>query len=218
MKREALASTLGRPAIRPTLDTIATALGAVDAPRHAIINPAEVEENEAVARSAQAAAVLVLLTHESGGLGVTLTRRTEHLRHHPGQISFPGGRRSGSDRDCIATALREAEEEIGLSGEADLEVLGTIGDYYTVTGFRVTPVIAFTPRSHRDMNFVLDAGEVAAILNVPLEHLMNPANYRLQASRYAGYLRHYYETFWEEQRIWGATAGMLMGLYRELAD
>lgn len=218
MNREALAAILGRPAIQPTLRSIAKTLGAEQAPRHGVINPAEVEENEAVARNARAAAVLVLLTREAAGLGVTLTRRTEHLRHHPGQISFPGGRMTTGDRDCIATALREAEEEIGLTRHSDLKVLGNLGDYYTVTGFRVTPVVAFTPRSHADMNFTNDPGEVAEILNVPLGHLMNPSNYRLQASRYAGFLRYYYETFWQEQRIWGATAGMLMGLYRELAD
>ncbi len=218
MNREVLATQLHRPAIAPTLRSISRTLRTEPSPRHPVINPGEVDANEDIARQAREAAVLILLTREREGLGVTLTRRTQHLRHHPGQISFPGGRRVAEDTDHVATALREAEEEIGLNRQSGLRILGDIGDYYTVTGFRVRPVVAFVPRSHTEMKFVLDPGEVADILNVPLQHLMNPANYRLQVSRYAGHLRHYYETIWEDQRIWGATAGMLMGLYRELAD
>ncbi len=217
MNREALAAALSQPALNPGLADIRARVSR-QALRYPVINPGEVAQNEEVARDAQSAAVLILLTPEKHGLGVVLTRRTEHLRHHPGQISFPGGRQTATDRDCIATALRETEEEIGLSASSGIEVLGSLGDYYTVTGFRVRPVLACSSRPHAKLRLVRDPGEVAAILNVPLRHLLDPANYCLQASRYAGYLRHYYETVWDEQRIWGATAGIMMGLYHELAD
>lgn len=216
MSREALAEALQGPALTPDAEEVRDLLrrGALC---HTCINPAEVRENEEVARSARAAAVLILLTPERDGTGVVLTRRTDHLRHHPGQISFPGGRQSAGDADVIATALREAQEEIALQAGTDVEILGTIGCYYTVTGFCVTPVLARTDKPWRKLALQRDPGEVAEILNVPLGHLMDPANYRIQVSRYAGYLRHYYETVWNDQRIWGATAGILIGLYRELA-
>lgn len=214
--REALEARLSLPPLR--LDIAALRRHFRDRPRpaHPVINPAEVEINEPLTRTARPAAVLVLLTPERDGLHVALTRRTDDLPKHPGQISFPGGSCDAGDADCVATALREAAEEVRLDPDA-VEVLGQCGDYYTVTGFRVTPVVATCARRHAELELVPDPREVAEILSVPFAHLMTPAKYSVHESRYAGHLRYYYSVTWAGHNVWGATAGILMGLYREFA-
>lgn len=135
---------------------------------------------------------------------VILTKRSSHLRHHPGQIAFPGGKVDPGDRDEIGAALREAREEVGLPLEGT-EVLGTLPAHRTVTGFTVTPVIAMVPIFRP----VPEAGEVDEVFEVPLSHLIDPANYTVQHRTWQGKPRHYYAVPWGPYYIWGATARML---------
>lgn len=158
------------------------------------------------------ASVLFPIVLRPGGPSVLLTQRTETLRDHPGQISFPGGRVEPEDRSPADTALREAEEEIGLSSR-HVEILGYLPEYRTSTGFRVTPVVAIvTPP------FVLhpDPGEVAEVFEVPFSFLMDAANHRQHAVHYRGSLRHYFAMPYGEYFIWGATAGIIVTLQRAL--
>jgi len=149
---------------------------------------------------------------------VLLTQRTDHLTNHPGQISFPGGRAEPHDDDAAATALREAEEEIGLDA-ARVEVLGSMPTYTTGTGFIVTPIVGLVKP---DFVLRVDPFEVAAVFEVPLAFLMDPANHRRHAIEVAGARREFLSMPChgadEEGRpqhffIWGATAAMLRNLY-----
>jgi 8-oxo-dGTP pyrophosphatase MutT (NUDIX family) len=164
-------------------------------------------------REPASASVLVPLVVRADGLHVLLTRRTEHLKDHAGQISFPGGRAEPSDHDAVDTALREAEEEIGLP-RARVDVIGTMPVYTTVTGFRVTPVVALV---EPDVPLALDAFEVAEAFEVPLCFLMNPAHHQRHRFVFDGGTRQFLSMPWRrgEQRyfIWGATASMLRNLY-----
>lgn len=160
------------------------------------------------------AAVLVPLVSRNDGPSVLLTKRTEHLHHHPGQISFPGGRVEEADDSPVSTALRETEEEIGLD-RSHVELLGALPDYFTGTGFRVTPVVAVV---HPPFELRLDAFEVAEAFEVPLTHFLNPANHQRLSRVFEGRTRHFYAMPYHEYYIWGATAGILMSLYRLLQD
>lgn len=150
-------------------------------------------------------------------LTVLLTRRTEHLRDHAGQISFPGGRAEPYDSDAAATALREAEEEVGLPHE-HVEVIGTLPIYATVTAFMVTPVVALV---RPGFQLRPDPFEVAEVFEVPLGFLMQPANHQRHVFEFAGERREFFSMPWQlgGQRyfIWGATAAMLRNLYRFLS-
>lgn len=143
---------------------------------------------------------------------IRLTRRSPALRHHPGQIAFPGGRIDAGDADPVAAALREAQEEIGLPPE-EATILGTLPPHRTVTGYHVTPVLAlvapFTPAPQ--------VAEVAEVFDVPLAFLADPANYRVEGRRWRGRRRHYYVVPWGPYYIWGATARMLRQLAEGLA-
>jgi 8-oxo-dGTP pyrophosphatase MutT (NUDIX family) len=150
-------------------------------------------------------------------LSVLLTRRTEHLRDHAGQISFPGGRAEPHDADPAATALREAEEEVGLPHE-HVEVIGSLPIYKTVTAFMVTPVVALV---RPGFELRPDPFEVADVFEVPLSFLMQPANHQRHVFEFAGERREFFSMPWQHagQRyfIWGATAAMLRNLYRFLS-
>lgn len=139
---------------------------------------------------------------------VILTRRALHLRHHPGQIALPGGGRESSDSDVAATALREAEEEIGLPA-AGVDVLGTLPAHETVTGFSVTPVVALLTRP---FTLAPQKGEVEEAFRVPLAHLLDLDHYRIEGRVWAGQMRHYPVVPWGPYYIWGATARILRGL------
>lgn len=176
----------------------------------------------AVRRPPVAAAVLVALVAREDGLQVLLTRRTEHLRDHAGQISFPGGRSEPEDIDAAHTALREAEEEVGLPRSA-VHVLGHLPAYATVTGFVVTPVVALV---QPPFTLALDSFEVAEAFEVPLHFLMTPAHHRRHVFTFDGGERMFLSMPWvapgsdgtlREYFIWGATAAMLRNLYRYLA-
>lgn len=143
---------------------------------------------------------------------VILTLRPETMRKHPGQVSFPGGRIDPDDDGPVAAALREAEEEIGLPPDA-VDVIGVADVYRTITGFEVTPVVGIVPpglalRAH--------PGEVAAMFEVPLAHLLDPAHQIVRTVEWRGRERCYYEIEWEGRRIWGATAAMIVNLSRRL--
>ena len=168
------------------------------------------------------AAVLVPLVQRPAGLQVLLTRRTDHLRDHAGQISFPGGRSEPEDAGPAATALREAEEEVGLP-RSSVQVIGQMPVYTTVTRFVVTPVVALL---QPPFTLALDAFEVAEAFEVPLAYLMNPAHHRRHVWAYEGGERQFLSMPWRgpgadgverEYFIWGATAAMLRNLYGLLA-
>ena len=157
------------------------------------------------------AAVLVPVV-ERADPTVILTLRPETMRKHPGQVSFPGGRIDDEDDGPIAAALREAEEEIGLP-PARVQVIGLADIYRTITGFEVTPVVGIVPP---DLALSPHPGEVAAMFEVPLRHLLDPAHQLVRSVEWRGRERCYYEIEWEGRRIWGATAAMIVNLSRRL--
>ncbi|MCF8151766.1 MAG: CoA pyrophosphatase [Sulfuritalea sp.] len=160
-----------------------------------------------------AAAVLVPVIMRDTGATMLLTQRTAHLRDHAGQVSFPGGRRDEGDVSAEATALREAEEEVGLAA-SQIEILGRLPEYRTGTGFVVTPVVGLvTP----PLNLKLDDFEVAEVFEPPFEFLIDSANYQRHTIEVRGIMREYWAVPWEGYYIWGATAGMLLTLSRLLA-
>lgn len=158
------------------------------------------------------AAVLAGLVPRPQGVQVLLTRRTETLRNHGGQVGFPGGRIEPGDRNPVAAALRESSEEIALPHER-VQALGYLDPFVTISSFRVTPVVAvidpaFVP--------VPQPAEVAEVFEVPLDFLMDPGNLRQVEIDHRGRVRHVLEYTWPGQRIWGATAAILYNLRRRL--
>ena len=160
------------------------------------------------------AAVLVALIERSAGMTVLLTRRTESLSSHGGQISFPGGRVEQDDGAPMRTALREAEEEIGLA-PSHVEILGRLANYVVGTGYRITPVVGFVDPAQR---FVRDEREVAEIFEVPLDIVMERKNYHREHMRVKNIDRSYYVLPYGGYRIWGATASILANLCDTLSD
>lgn len=156
------------------------------------------------------AAVLAPLIRRADGLHVLLTRRADHLRSHQGQVSFPGGGREAHDRSAQDTALREAQEEIGLD-QAHVEVIGYLDDYPTFTRYRITPVVGIICGEPVLQH---DQGEVAEMFEVPLSLLLDPANYERKRLVRDGMDAEFYEVRYVPQRIWGATAGILRNLCR----
>ncbi len=169
--------------------------------------------------------MLVALVDRPAGLHVLLTQRAAHLRAHGGQISFPGGRAEAGDADAAATALREAEEEVGLARER-VDVVGAMPPYTTITRFVVTPVVGVVAPP---LALTLDRFEVDAAFEVPLAWLMDPAHHRRHRVAIGGVERQFLSMPWRgiaadgdadgerEFFIWGATAAMLRNLYRVLA-
>jgi 8-oxo-dGTP pyrophosphatase MutT (NUDIX family) len=152
------------------------------------------------------AAVLLGVVDRPEGPAILLTQRTEHLRDHAGQISFPGGRVEPVDPSVEAAALREAEEEIGLA-PAKVEVLGQLTPYHTVTGFCIHPVVGWI---EPPLQLRLDRFEVAEVFEVPLQFVLDPANHRRQSYRRGALTRAYYVLPYGGRFIWGATAGILV--------
>ena len=155
------------------------------------------------------ASVLVPLVRREPGITVLLTQRTEDMPSHAGQIAFPGGRRQAEDVDATATALRETEEEVGLTRDF-IEVIGPMDQYRTGTGYEITPIVGivtpgFTMRA--------DPREVADVFEVPLDHFLDERNHRIDSRVWQGRERRYYAMPYGERYIWGATAGMLKNLH-----
>ncbi len=156
------------------------------------------------------AGVLIPIQEHDGELFVILTKRSSALKHHPGQIAFPGGKVDPGDADATAAALRESDEEIGLSPD-NVQVLGHLPEHDTVTNFRVRPVVG---RVLDPFEFRPEPGEVEEVFRVPLTHLCNVDNYRRQGRRWKGTTRYYHTIPYGPYYIWGATARMC----RVLAD
>lgn len=151
-------------------------------------------------------------------LSVLLTERTEHLSSHSGQVAFPGGKADAHDADAADTALREAQEEVGLSRRF-VQVLGTLPTYTTGSAYIVTPVVALV---HEGFRLTPNPSEVQDIFEVPLDFLMDPANHRHHAVQWDGQRREWFSMPYmdqgKERFIWGATAGMIRNLYRFMLD
>lgn len=158
------------------------------------------------------AAVLFPIVVRDTGHTVMLTQRTAHLRDHAGQISFPGGRVEADDLSPTHTALRETEEEVGLSRER-VEILGFLPEYRTGTGFRVTPVVGLV---YPPFELQPDPFEVAEVFEVPLAFLLDPGNHQRHEMHYRGALRQYFAMPYGDYFIWGATAGMIRSLSERL--
>lgn len=139
---------------------------------------------------------------------VLLTKRSSRLKHHPGQIAFPGGKQDEEDTSLAETALREAREEVGLPSDI-VEVLGHLPTHETVTGFTVTPVLGWISDAFTVMP---EAGEVDEVFTVPLSHVSDPARFQVEYRRWQGRRRHYYTVPYGPYYIWGATARILRGL------
>jgi 8-oxo-dGTP pyrophosphatase MutT (NUDIX family) len=171
-----------------------------------------VAPEEALSESLKPAAVLVPVVTRDEGLTLLLTRRTDHLHDHPGQVSFPGGRVDEGDLSPVATALRETEEEIGLARER-VDILGALPRYRTGTGFEVTPVVGLV---EPPLDLSLDPFEVAEAFEVPLAFLLDDRNHQRHAMEVLGRMREYWAMPYAGYYIWGATAGMIVALCRHL--
>lgn len=160
------------------------------------------------------AAVLVPIVERPEGLTMMLTQRTDHLDHHPGQISFPGGHIEEDDASPEDAALREAEEEVGLE-RTHVEIIGRLDQYVTRTGFSITPIVGLIDPSH---SVSADEFEVADIFEVPLAFLLDANNHRRDSRIYKGTKREFYAMPFGDYYIWGATAGMIRNLYDLLIE
>ncbi len=160
------------------------------------------------------AAVLVPLVERPNGLTMMLTQRTDHLDHHPGQISFPGGHVEPDDGTAEMAALREAEEEVGLERK-HIQIVGRLDQYITRTGFTITPVVGLV---HPDYTIQPDDFEVAEVFEVPLSFLLDAKNHRRDSRVYKGTRREFYAMPYGDYYIWGATAGMIRNLYDVLME
>ncbi|MCP5472015.1 MAG: CoA pyrophosphatase [Steroidobacteraceae bacterium] len=158
------------------------------------------------------AAVLVPLVERPDGLMVLLTQRASHLKKHPGQISFPGGRIEPGDRDAVAAALRESAEEVGLDRRY-VSIAGLLPDHLIVTGFRVTPVVGFVQPG---FELRVDPTEVDEAFEVPLAALFDPRNHVRRIRRFDDQEIELTDLPFQGRNIWGATAGMLLTFYRLL--
>ena len=158
------------------------------------------------------AAVLIPVVDRGDAAGLILTRRTQSMRQHSGQVAFPGGAVDADDASPEAAALREAYEEIGLEA-GSVETLGRLPAYLTTTGFRITPVIGLV---RADYALTINREEVDAAFEVPFAFVMNPDNHRRESRVWQGKERYYYAMPFEEHHIWGVTAGILRVLYERL--
>ncbi len=159
-------------------------------------------------RELRAAAVLVPVQCRQDSARLILTKRSSALKHHPGQIAFPGGKMDDGDQDLFATAMREAQEEIGLA-PSDVTIIGALPRHETVTGFHVVPVLAAVAPDFQPM---AEPGEVDEVFDIPMVHVLNSARYSIQKRRWRGTWRHYYVVPFGPYYIWGATARMLRSM------
>ncbi|MBS0564412.1 MAG: CoA pyrophosphatase [Proteobacteria bacterium] len=178
------------------------------------LNPRVAAAGQAPGQALRPAAVLLGFRPGPAGTSLILTKRASHLKHHPGQIAFPGGKLDRGDRDATAAALREAQEEIGLA-PSQARILGALPAHETVTGFCVTPVLA---EIDPDFCPVADAGEVEEVFSVPFAHVADPAHFHIESRIWRGHLRRYYTVPYGPYYIWGATARILRALADRMAS
>jgi 8-oxo-dGTP pyrophosphatase MutT (NUDIX family) len=194
----------------PTRAQIAARL-ASHPPIEQLLTADDLEKQQQNSRAAlRPAAVLLLVVNHPNDPAVVFTQRTAHLSDHAGQIALPGGRCDEGDCTPERTALREAEEEIGLDS-ARVEILGRLPDYLTSTGYSVTPVVGW---AEPPLDYRPDPREVADVFEVPLGFLLDPGNHRYESAFYKGRMRHYWAMPYGDRFIWGATAGMLVTFQR----
>lgn len=154
----------------------------------------------------KASAVLVPIVERGSDYSIMLTKRSTQLKSHSGQVSFPGGRCDEGDAHAMATALREANEEINLPIK-NVEVIGAMEDYETVTGYSVSPVVGFV---NPDFKIIPEISEVEDVFEVPLGFILNEDNHTIESIMWKGVMRHYYVFLHDKHKIWGATAAMLV--------
>ncbi len=182
---------------------------AADRPAFVDLRP---DPNAAMTGRYAPAAVLIAFTQRPDP-GLILTQRPLRMSRHAGQVAFPGGRLDPGDIDAVAGALREAQEEIALPPQ-DVDIIGQMGRYRTGTAFEIEPVVSIIPP---DLPLVPAAGEVEAIFEVPLSYLLDPANLAIKAADWQGVERRYYEMMWQNFRIWGITAAIMVDLLGAIA-
>jgi len=188
------------------IDRIARSLAAD--PPHDLL-PGDIVEGEE--EESSPAAVLVPITDRPAP-GLILTVRRDDLRTHAGQVAFPGGRIDPGETP-VKAALRETQEELGLE-PGEVTILGEADPYRTVTGYQVSPVVGLIPP---DLDLTPNPAEVAGWFEAPLDFVLDPANQQRMSAEFRGRLRHYYQIDWQDRRIWGATAAMLVNLSRRIA-
>ena len=154
------------------------------------------------------AAVLIPIVERNNGLKVILTKRSNNLKQHPGQVSFPGGKSEKTDKSLVATALRETREEIGINNK-NVEILGQLSKHVTITGFKITPFIG---KIRTGFSTKIQTSEVSEIFEVPLSYLSNPKNFRVETVKWKGKKRFFYSIPYGPYYIWGATARILKNL------
>jgi len=157
------------------------------------------------------AAVLIAVTDRPDP-GVIFVQRPNHMRNHPGQVAFPGGKIDPTDRDEIDAALREAHEEVALERQ-HVDIIGLTDRFQSGSGYDIQPVLGVIPP---DLPFVPDPSEVESWFEAPLEFVLDPRNRTIHEGTWNGRRRHYYEMFWDDYRIWGITAGILNNLGKRL--
>jgi 8-oxo-dGTP pyrophosphatase MutT (NUDIX family) len=208
MPRIAVQSTFTLPTRAEIVSRLATS-----PPIEELLTADDLEKQHAASNApSKPAAVLLLVVNHPTDPTVVFTQRTAHLADHAGQISFPGGRCEECDESAEETALREAEEEIGIERDR-IELLGRLPQYHTSTGYCVTPIVGWAepPLTYRP-----DPHEVADVFEVPLGFLLDSGNHRYESAFYKGRMRNYWAMPYGERFIWGATAGMLVTFHRIL--
>jgi 8-oxo-dGTP pyrophosphatase MutT (NUDIX family) len=196
----------------PTRAEIVSRL-AVSPPIEELLTSDDLERQQEISKAGgKPAAVLLLVVNHPGDPTVIFTQRTAHLADHAGQISFPGGRCEECDESPEETALREAQEEVGIARDR-VEILGRLPEYHTSTGYRVTPIVGW---AEPPLTFSPDPHEVADVFEVPLAFLLDSGNHRYESAFFKGRMRKYWAMPYGERFIWGATAGMLVTFHRIL--
>jgi 8-oxo-dGTP pyrophosphatase MutT (NUDIX family) len=203
----AVQSTFGLPSRADIVSRLASS-----PPLEELLTGDDLEKQREASGPLKPAAVLLLVVNHPGDPTVVFTQRTAHLSDHAGQISFPGGRCDEEDCTPERTALREAEEEVGIPADR-IEILGRLPDYNTTTGFLVTPIVGW---AEPPLTFRPDPHEVADVFEVPLAFLLDAGNHRYENAFYKGRMRKYWAMPYGERFIWGATAGMLVTFHRIL--
>ena len=173
---------------------------------------ARIRQRVASSKSLKRAAVLIPLVPRGDTFNVVFTRRARHLKHHPGQIAFPGGRYEPQDVDLIETAIRETKEETGILCNRN-HILGQLPSLPTISGFLVTPYLSTVPENYRP---ALDPNEVDDLFEVPIQYLLNPANMRTERVTIDGVNHNIYAIPYSNYSIWGATAQMIKLLSNQL--